>query len=130
LLPDIDFIRRWHMGQHPESPYVDDPMSDIGYHWIIEKIRGHYQVIAGRMENEYGGHTLGHNFDTLGVCLVGNFDEAPPPQEQWDLAVRFVRSRRYVFAIPKNEVYGHRELQANRTCPGKFFDMDKFRAAI
>lgn len=103
---------------------------DIAYHYILEKYRRHYEVVVGRMMNEQGAHTLGHNFDTLGICLVGNFDEALPPDDQWLLAVRLVRSLCYTLQIPFRSVYGHRELDGDRTCPGKYFDMDKFRKEI
>jgi hypothetical protein len=98
---------------------------DIGYHAGIELIGGHYEVLIGRMFDEEGAHATGHNSDSLGICLVGNFDTAPPPPAQLDLAIRFTRSLCRVLEIPATRVYRHSDFSA-KTCPGALFPWGEF----
>jgi len=102
---------------------------DIGYHVGIELVNGQYEALFGRMLNEPGAHTLGHNHDSIGICLVGNFDLAPPPPEQWDLAVRICHVFRGLIGIPASMIFGHRDF-AEKSCPGKHFDLEKFRRDV
>jgi N-acetylmuramoyl-L-alanine amidase len=99
---------------------------DIGYHFGIELVGPEYEVLVGRMMTETGAHTKGQNKTSIGICFVGNFDQAAPSRAQWDLGVRLVRSLCDVFDIPTSSVRGHRDF-ADKSCPGHAFDMGKFR---
>ena len=48
---------------------------DIGYHYLIDK-KG--KIYVGRSEKFIGAHVFGHNKNSLGICLIGNFDEEKP----------------------------------------------------
>jgi len=41
--------------------------------------------------------------------------------------LRLVRSLLIVFDIPIQNIRGHRDFDSAKTCPGKFFDIDKFK---
>ena len=103
--------------------------TDCGYHYGLELYHLQYEILTGRMMTEQGAHCLGCNHDSLGVCFVGNFDKAEPATEQWELGLRLVHSLMTVFNIPSDQVYGHRHF-ARKTCPGLFFNMDRFRAEL
>ena len=117
-------IRRFHM--------TDCAWEAIGYHFGIESIQDmpwampHYEILFGRLPDQPGAHTKGRNHDSLGICCVGNFDSVSPLQEQWDLCLGLVRWLMAVYGIPRERVYGHRDF-ANKTCPGTYWDMEKFR---
>jgi len=98
---------------------------DIGYHAGIELVGARYEVLIGRMLDEQGAHTSGQNNDSLGICLVGNFDLAPPPPAQLDLAVRFAGSLCRLLEIPSSRVYRHSDFAA-KSCPGAMFPWDEF----
>lgn len=98
---------------------------DIGYHAGIELIGGHYEILIGRMLDEVGAHTSGQNEDSIGICLAGNFDLAPPPPAQLDLAVRYTSSLCRVLEIPVSRVSRHSDFSA-KTCPGALFPWDEF----
>jgi len=117
-------IRRYHTQE------LD--WSDIGYHFGIEVIHDHYEILVGRMLTEPGAHTKqqGMNRRSVGICLVGNFDLTEPTPLQWTLSLRLVKSLMQVLNIPLSRVYGHRELATYKSCPGLLFDMDKFRLAL
>ena len=118
-------IRKFHM---TNPAYM---MRDIGYHWGLELIGDHYECLAGRMMNEVGAHCKeeGMNRVSLGICLVGNFDIAPPPKAQWDLAVRLTASLCGLLHIPTAMIFPHSRFSP-KTCPGTKFDMDLFKLAV
>lgn len=118
-------IRRYHL---------DKGWRDIGYQVGIEvaaDARGRESVEAlfGRMLTEPGAHTYGRNRDSLGVCVVGNYDQAPPPIKVWQKTIQVVRSMQEVFGIRRDGVRAHRDY-ANKSCPGIHWDMDAFRSEV
>lgn len=118
-------IRRYHMQVQG--------WLDIGYHFGIERIDDWYEILCGRLMTEMGAHCRQQamNHKSLGVCFVGNFDEQAPSPAQWLLGVRLVRSLLQVFRLNPDDVLGHREADGDdRTCPGRKFDMARFREAI
>lgn len=107
---------------------------DIGYHFGVERIddgagRRHIEVLMGRMPSEIGGHTVGENHRSLGVCIVGNFDLAPPPADVWQRAAELVAWLCFNWKLEVQDVYGHRDF-AHKTCPGNLFDMGAFHDAV
>jgi N-acetylmuramoyl-L-alanine amidase len=120
-------IRRYHVNECC--------WGDIGYHFGIEFItdpgdpKGSYEILMGRAPNQVGAHATGENSASIGICFVGNFDEAPPPVAQWEAGLKLVRWLLWEFGIPKSQVFGHRTF-AHKTCPGTKFDIEKFKAEI
>jgi len=102
--------------------------NDIGYHFGIEKVGESYRVLYGRRPYIKGAHCRanGRNHDSLGVCFVGNFDEEPPNEHQWDLGVRLVGSLCIAHQISPTYIYPHNKFEEYKTCPGKKFDMSSF----
>lgn len=109
---------------------------DVGYHYGIELVSDRYDIFKGRMDNEAGAHCLGYNDSSLGICLVGNFDLAPAPAAQVELARKLCRSLMAIYGIKVDGVLGHREtytlrgVPVEKTCPGSAFDMDAFRRSL
>jgi len=97
----------------------------IGYHAGVELVGGHYEILTGRMLDEVGAHTSGQNADSIGICIVGNFDRDLPPPAQLDLAARYTRSLCRVLGIPVGRVYRHSDF-AKKSCPGTRFPWDDF----
>jgi N-acetylmuramoyl-L-alanine amidase len=105
---------------------------DIGYHFGIEDIDGQVQILTGRMMDETGAHCSqeGMNRKSIGICLVGNYDSDPVPPKIWHQAVRLSATLCRIFGIHADRVYGHRRFAGYKSCPGKNFDMDRFRADV
>lgn len=102
---------------------------DIGYHYGVELVRDDIEVLIGRMSFEEGAHCRGHNNSSIGICLVGDFDRIIPPLEIWEKGLWLVRGLLVKHNLRKTVVFGHGELD-DRSCPGKYFDMDRFRAEL
>lgn len=110
--------------------------ADIAYHYGIELVGDRYDIFKGRMDNVAGAHCIGYNDSSLGICLVGNFDLAPAPAAQVELARKLCRSLMSIYGIKVDGVLGHREtytlrgVPVEKTCPGSAFDMDAFRRSL
>lgn len=99
---------------------------DIGYHYGVELVNYDYEILVGRFEDKVGAHTKNHNKDSIGVCVVGNWDKLKVPKGQWEKAVLLVRDILRRYGLKSKDVFGHRDF-AEKSCPGVNFDMDKFR---
>jgi len=102
---------------------------DIGYHYLIDEEGTIYEGRSGG-ESVIGGHVYCGNVGTLGVALLGNFDEEQPTQDQvhalqWllkDLATTYdIPLNRNVFFHGKNmnTIVRHKDLIATE-CPGHY----------
>lgn len=113
---------------------------DIGYHYGIELINYNYEILVGRFENAYGAHTRGWNYKSIGICFVGNYDIEKPNIKMLNKGVELVRYLMDKYNIPKYNVIGHNEAWTlddfgykkypDKSCPGKLFDMKRFREAL
>ena len=76
---------------HSALPLTDGPLeiqrlhteekgfADVGYHFLINE-KG--QLFEGRSLQVRGAHTYGANYGSLGICLLGNFEEIQPAPVQ------------------------------------------------
>jgi len=111
-------IRQFHIKVHG--------WKDIGYHYGVELVNFDYEILVGRFEDHMGAHTLGHNDDSIGVCVVGNWDKLRVPKQQWLKSLALVRDICKRYGLKASDVYGHRDF-ANKSCPGINFSMEQFR---
>ena len=74
----------------------------IGYHFVIDKKGKIYQT---RDLDIAGSHTHGFNQNSIGVCLIGNFDKEKPTKDQFDSFVKLVKTLNLEFEI--KETIGH-----------------------
>ncbi len=80
----------------------------------------------------HGAHCReqGMNRRGIGVCVVGNFDVAPPSEALLEKAADSVAWLCRMYRIPLENIHGHREFATYKSCPGKKFDMDYFRERV
>lgn len=92
--------------------------SAIGYQFGIELIGDHYETLIGRNPNQIGAHTIGQNEQSIGICVVGNYDVDPITDGISDALHNLLAWLMPIFKIDNHEIYGHCEF-APKTCPGK-----------
>lgn len=106
---DID---RWHR---------ERGFTRIGYHYVI---RRDGTLETGRPVEEVGAHAVGHNADSIGICMAGGVSQPGPngkPENnytpaQWATLKRIVGELRQRF--PKTDILGHRDLPGvAKACP-------------
>lgn len=148
-LPDSVAIRRFHTAYREggniitEAEYYEKkeagagglvrPWKDIGYHWMIETLSdGNPWLLQGRSMMMPGAHCVeqGMNRKGIGVCVIGNFDKAPPPEKMFEKAADHVAWLCRMYRIPVDNVHGHREFSSYKSCPGEKFEMDYFRERV
>lgn len=101
-------IHRWHR---------NNGWSGIGYHFVIRKDG---TIERGRPMDMLGAHCYEHNWHTVGVNLVGAFDDNEPEPEQLAAAAKLLAAlcRYYGLKPDENTIKGHRDFN-NTACPGQ-----------
>jgi N-acetylmuramoyl-L-alanine amidase len=98
---------------------------DIGYHYGIEAIGSKCHCLTGRALGQEGGHTVGMNRKSIGICFVGNYDIDTPSDEMYNLGIKTIAGLCYTLKIdPFKNIKGHKEYAA-KSCPGKNFDIGR-----
>lgn len=113
-----ELIRDWHVNENG--------WSDIGYHYVIGRDgkceKGRDLDRDGNVDEEVGAHVLGHNKNSIGICLAGGTDEDGEPEcnftrpQYESLAVLLAKlTSEYKGA----KVLGHCDLDSKKPdCPG------------
>ena len=119
-----DAIRRYHVEERG--------WDDIGYHYGLEWYDDELIIMRGRKPWVMGAHckAAGRNRDSLGVCVVGEFDSEPPADDVYKAAIQLLTVLCWTFHIPPDSVYGHREFESGKTCPGLKWDLEGVRDDI
>ena len=76
------------------------------------------------MKQLHGGHvaSLAYNENSLGVCLVGNFERQRPTERQIAALIELVGHLKDDLLVGKPRLFLHRDVQGERTlCPGRHF---------
>lgn len=118
---------------------------DIGYHFGLEKIGlssgtniipevdWSYEILLGRPLDLEGAHCKegGMNHRAIGICVVGNFDTAPPAADMLDVLVhRLIIPLMLTFKIQANRIVFHREFAPYKSCPGTQFTKEMILSRI
>lgn len=115
-------IRKYHIGTLG--------WGDIGYHAGVELVGNHYEVFLGRLWNKVGAHTKGQNYNSLGICFVGNYDLEKPFKKMLIEGGKLIFMWMKLFDISFKEIYTHHHFADYKTCPGTQFDLDNLFANI
>lgn len=98
----IEVIREWHKR---------NGWKDIGYHYVITKDG---EVFKGRDEMVMGAHCIGHNKDSIGICLTGRTYFSV---EQYKAARKLCDDIMLRYKFNRTEVYPHNFFTDLKTCP-------------
>jgi len=86
----------------------------VGYTYFISKSG---TITQTRKDTEEGAHTIGHNSDSIGICLAGNFDATLPTDAQKESLRDLLQNKMKKYNIPVSNIVPHRHF-AHKTCYG------------
>lgn len=98
----------------------------IGYHAYLRKRTesdGRWWSYQGREHSRVGAHCKGHNQNSLGIAIGGNYEighagyTGPVEEEAINLLVTILAAWCREYLINPEQIYGHRDGQAT-LCPG------------
>jgi hypothetical protein len=73
------------------------------------------------------------NESTIGICLIGNFNNTRPTSAQMAALTKLVRFLSKRYGIPASKIYGHKDVPGHTTatdCPGRYFPMSSLKAGL
>jgi N-acetylmuramoyl-L-alanine amidase len=128
-----------HHSASPDTSTVDTIALDrahrakgwrmLGYHFTVERLGGDYHALMGRPLHWEGSHCPGENRRAIGVCLIGDFTEEPPPDRQLDVAALLLAGLCHACLIPSAQIHPHSAHRATE-CPGRAFPLDELRRRV
>jgi hypothetical protein len=108
----------------------------VAYHFVITNgvggLDGGLEVSARWKSQKHGAHAGAlpppvaederndYNEFGIGVCLVGNFEKAPPSAAQIKTLVELLQHLRSLHGIADDDIVGHGQVKGT-ACPGKCF---------
>jgi hypothetical protein len=112
----VDTPWRPPCGYHYGLEQVDNKPEQISGGWVIQK---------GRPEEMAGAHCLeqGINFKSLGICVIGNYDNQPPAEEAMNLLAFLCTDICKRHGLTAAKIYPHNLFATYKSCPGKSFPM-------
>lgn len=105
----------------------------LAYHFVIGNGNGmgDGEIGVGRRWREQinGGHLASErqNAFSLGICLVGNFDERRPSARQMESLTALTEALLKRCKLSSNAVKTHQQINVVKTrCPGRYFPAESF----
>lgn len=111
----------------------------LGYHFVIGNGNGSPMgcvEVGGRWLKQLQGAHAGtgateYNEHGIGICVVGNYDEADFPGTAYVALRDLVEWLAKRYAIPPDRILPHRAVRLEPTeCPGKNFPLDRLREDV
>ena len=93
---------------------------EVGFRWRKQEEGAHCRVRASD-DNYWNEHTIG-------ICLVGNFQQHRPSKQQYQSLAKLVKFLQRRYNIPTSKICGHGQVPGAKTkCPGKYFSWKTFK---
>ena len=107
----------------------------LAYHFVIgngiDSGDGEIEIGPRWTKQLQGGHVKNHavNLNSIGICLVGNFEKTHPSKRQLDSFTQLVDWLQEDVLKKKTLFAGHKDLKGEQTvCPGKNFPLAAMHA--
>jgi len=114
-------IEEWHVGKGWRG---------IGYHFLVENVGGRPSVVQGRPLRFRGSHARGANYDSVGVCVVGNFNSTLVDDDVFHVLISLLADLCTVFGLSERAISPHLEAGVTATeCPGDHL-MDRWEELL
>jgi len=110
----------------------------LAYHFVISngsrKAKDGEIYVGGRWKGQHdGGHVkrLQWNKESIGICLIGNFQTRRPTAAQLKSLEGLCRYLSRRASVPNSKITSHKGLHPGHTvCPGKYFSLESFRKKL
>lgn len=121
----VESIHRTHRARRDAA---GNRWRGIGYHFVIGNGHG---MDDGQIEPTFrwrdqiaGAHAgdVTYNNQGIGICLIGNFEQAPPTGAQLEALTALVQTLSDEYGIPAANIKRHGDVKAT-ACPGRYFPM-------
>lgn len=106
----VEQIHQWHLNNGWEG---------AGYHFLVRKDGNVYRL---RPEEYIGAHAYGSNYNSIGICAEGNFENETMPETQKNSLIELVSYLKGKYGISK--VLKHSDVN-NTACPGKNYPFNE-----
>lgn len=93
----------------------------IGYNYYIRKDGSIYK---GRDIKYVGAHCIGKNYNSIGICLEGNFEYNKPTNKQMGSLLALTTGLSKTYDI--HTISRHKDTNST-DCPGRYFDWETFK---
>lgn len=132
-------------GRRVDAALIDSWHAQRGFrafsHWHVYHIGYHYVILPdgtvqpGRPEDCQGAHALGANANSLGICLIGDFDTpggAGPTDAQMRSLTALCAHLMGKYHISAQNVRRHCDVSppGHTVCPGRRFPWEQFQVAL
>ena len=111
-------INAWHKQR-------DFPISSkgffVGYHYVIERSG---QLIQAREDTETGAHTIGMNNNSIGICVVGDFNQERPSLAQLIALKNLINKKMIEHNILPDNIRAHRNFKDTSCCGKNLTDLE------
>jgi hypothetical protein len=112
-----------------------NPWRGIGYHFVVGNGRpmgdGEVRPTFRWHEQLAGAHAGQRDYNErgIGICLIGNFDEAPPTAKQLAALGALLTTLSDRYAIPRERIVRHQDVHAT-ACPGRLFPWEQVVSSV
>lgn len=108
---------------------------ELGYHFVIgngsDTKDGLIEVGSRWPKQKWGAHakTADNQFNErgIGICLVGNFDEARPSEAQLRSLAKLVAHLQKTYRVSPDRIIGHSDTGRPTECPGRNMQIARVR---
>lgn len=116
---DINHFHRVTKDDYGNYKYHYGVPTSLGYYCAYNYVIDYYgNLTKCRQDDERGAHTIGQNDVSIGICLIGNFDNTLPSKAQTQVLITLMRDLMAKYRISPYQIYPHRAF-ANKSCFGK-----------
>ena len=103
-------IHRWHLNRG---------WAGAGYHFLVRKDGTTYRL---RPEDAVGAHAYGSNYDSIGICAEGKYNEEEMPEAQKQAIIELIKYLESKYNI--NTIQKHKDVCAT-SCPGNNYPFEE-----
>lgn len=109
----------------------------LAYHFVIgngTKSKDGEIEIGNRWKKQIAGEHCWNtkmNQESIGICLVGNFDESKPTPKQIESLINLISNLQKQYHTPSDMILSHKDVDKKRTdCPGKYFPAKEIKSRL